>query len=232
MSRVGTLSHSFHTPIPQQWDYGVSGVVRAKSSDSRQRLAEAQRAWLSRVKSITGMTVTDLARAAGKHHTTLTNFMNKPARGPLNPLTIELVSQATGVPATMEARGTPAPAGSTDEAEPYVDSGDNPIAAAIKLFSAGNATIAAWRLRTHALENVGFLPGDIVLVDPDRQPAAGEAVCAEAYDGIKARTETVWRIYEPPYLMAATQDRSLSKPFLLDDRVRILGVVLPHRLRG
>jgi hypothetical protein len=40
------------------------------------------------------------------------------------------------------------------------------------------------------------------------------------------------RIYEPPVLVAASFDEQLRRPIMVDNvRVKIEGVVLPHRLR-
>jgi transcriptional regulator with XRE-family HTH domain len=83
-----------------------------------------------------------------------------------------------------------------------------------------------------ALEGLGYLPGDIVIVDLDRKPAPGDVVCAQVYDLGRSEPETVMRIYEPPVLVAASFDEQLRRPLMVDDaRVKIEGVVLPHRLR-
>jgi len=207
-------------------------VRHETGSESRQRLAEAQRAWLQRVTRDTGLTLTEIARKAGKHHTTLTNFMNKPDRGPLNPLTITLVAEATGVPASAEARGTPAPEGLAEEAEPYLAGSESPLDLAVRALVAARPGVDPWRLRTHALEDAGYLMDDIVIVDLNATPRAGDAVCAQLYDWPRGRAETIWRIFEPPYLVTATNDPALRKPILVDDdRVVIKGVLLPSRLR-
>jgi len=42
----------------------------------------------------------------------------------------------------------------------------------------------------------------------------------------------VMRLYEPPYLAAASLDEGLRRPFVVDnEQIIIKGVVLPHRLR-
>ncbi len=205
---------------------------RRPQSESRQALANLQRRWLERVEEVTGLTTSEIARRAGKHHTTLTGFKNKPERGPLNSLTLQMISEATGVPLTEAARGTPAPSGMSEEAEPYVATEDNAIAVAIRALIGGRPGVDPWRLRTHALEDAGYKPGDLVIVDLNAEPKAGNAVCAQVYDWERGRAETIWRIFEPPYLIAATADRSLRKPLLVDNQqVAIKGVVLPHRLR-
>src|SRR5947209_1043302 len=66
----------------------------------------------------------------------------------------------------------------------------------------------------------------------DRRPEAGGAVGAQVYDWRRAAAETVMRLYEPPYLVAASLDEGLRRPLVVDnEQVIIKGVVLPHRLR-
>ncbi|MGH6907913.1 MAG: hypothetical protein ACREDX_08660, partial [Aestuariivirga sp.] len=92
--------------------------------------------------------------------------------------------------------------------------------------------IDAWTLNSRALEGAGYRPGDILLVALDETPAAGDVVCAQIYDWVKAKAETVFRIFQPPYLVAATSDPQLMRPHLVDDAaVAIKGVVL-QSLRG
>jgi hypothetical protein len=52
-------------------------------------------------------------------------------------------------------------------------------------------------------------------------------VCAQLYRWSEGRADTVFRLYEPPYLVAMTRDAELRKPALVDnDRVIIKGVVI------
>lgn len=62
---------------------------------------------------------------------------------------------------------------------------------------------------------------------PYRAGIGGDIVCAQAYDWSNPReTETLWRIYERPFLVAATRDAAFRKPVLVDgDKIIIKGVV-------
>jgi len=138
----------------------------------------------------------------------------------------------------MQFGGEPsAPSGSRGLAEDAVrfdaESADPTVSAAITALIGDRQAAVAWTIRTRALECIGYLPGDIVIVDLGRQPARGDVVCAEVYSLGRQDAEMVMRIYEPPILAAASFDEQvLRRPLMVDDaRVTIKGVVLPHRLR-
>lgn len=84
-----------------------------------------------------------------------------------------------------------------------------------------------WRVATRALEMIGYLPGDMVLVDMAETPRPGDVVCAQVYDFQHGAAETKLRVYEPPYLVCATMDPAAREaPIYLDhERATIAGVV-------
>jgi SOS-response transcriptional repressor LexA len=76
------------------------------------------------------------------------------------------------------------------------------------------------------MEDAGYMPGDILIVDLNAEPERGDCVCAQLYRWQVGTAETIFRIYEEPYLLAATRHPDLRKPLLVDnDRVVIKGVV-------
>src|SRR5262249_53096305 len=104
--------------------------------------------------------------------------------------------------------------------------------AAIAALIGSREAAVPWTIQTRALECLGYLPGDIVIVELGRQPAPGDVVWAQVHTVSRSDAEMVMRIYEPPILAAATLDEQLRRPFMVDDaHVIIKGVVLPHRLR-
>lgn len=81
-----------------------------------------------------------------------------------------------------------------------------------------------YRVTDRTLELEGYLPGDIVIIDREVQPKAGDIVAAEIPASRSEAGNTVLRLYEPPYLMARSHDRRLEPlPILLDRSVNILG---------
>ncbi|MBY0421234.1 MAG: hypothetical protein K2Q06_02945 [Parvularculaceae bacterium] len=91
-----------------------------------------------------------------------------------------------------------------------------------------------WRVSTPALESAGYRVGDLLLVDLNAEPRAGDVVIAQRYDFDAGRAETILRIFEPPFLVAASNEPALRKPLMVDGAgaVVIKGVVLAsYRLR-
>ena len=89
-----------------------------------------------------------------------------------------------------------------------------------------------WQVRSRALELEGYMLGDIVVVDLDRTAEGGEVVCAQMYDWNRGSAQTVLRVYEPPYLITASQSPIHRKPVLVDnERVTIKGLVVASARR-
>lgn len=74
----------------------------------------------------------------------------------------------------------------------------------------------------------GYLPDDIVVVDHNRRDAkAGQVVVANLHDWSLEKARTIIRLYEPPYLVAASADPAHRKPVLVDhNQVMIMGVAV------
>lgn len=95
----------------------------------------------------------------------------------------------------------------------------------IREFIGGRQGVDPWKLNTRAVELAGWVPGDIVVLDMNARPRSGDLVCAQVYDLEKSKAETIWRLYEPPYLVAASADRARFRTER-DDKALIKGVVL------
>jgi hypothetical protein len=186
---------------------------------------EEQRAWLESVIAQTGIAATTLASRAGLAPTTLTRFLNNPTHSSaLSARTLAAVEKVTGL-----RFGGLAPSRSLrePEAQPYDPAAAPPELAERlqRLVGAANG-LTLWTLRGRALETIGYLPGDILLVDLNAPPRRGDVVCAQVYDFETMRAETIFRLYEPPYLVAASADRRLITPRLVDENVGLKGPVL------
>lgn len=221
-------------------DFTSAGVAMADLSD---RIADKQRAYLRQVMRETPFsTLTKIASAIESPPSTLTRFFNKKPGAPksLKQITMERIAEQSGVPLPFADAPATAPKSGTRtrgvrfEGELYKPAAAaSAIDRAVRALTNGAPAIDAWALRTRALENRGFLPGDIVLVDLGRVPAPGDNVCAQVYDRAGKPAEIVFRVYDPPYLLAASDDPLVRKPIHIDpEHVAIKGVLLPHRLRG
>lgn len=163
----------------------------------------------------------ELARRTGIDASTFSRFKNDKANmAQLEPATITLMEEAAGL-----RYGTEAGASQFDEPEAslYTAEGGE-VALAVRALKAGRNGIDPWVLNSRGLETAGYLPGDVVMVDLNAMPRAGDVVCAQVYS--RGQAETIFRIYEEPFLVAATFDASKFKPLLVDNaRVLIRGVV-------
>lgn len=192
------------------------------------------RAWLNSVLTKTGDTPSALARRAGLATTTLTRFLNDPAAPMLQLRSIAKIAhvagvQPIGVPAFSQSN-TPARGMTEPEGLPIIDTEDQ-LAEVLRLLVGGRNAADPWRLTTRALEEAGYLPGDIIIVDLNRLPVAGDVVCAQAYKWAEGKAETVFRLFEPPYLVAASRDLALRRPLLVDNNQVIIKGVVTEMLR-
>lgn len=193
-------------------------------------LREAQKRWLDQVRSVSGVTLTEIARRANMNPSSLTQFYNKEHRaGTLETLSLRRISDAMGVPVSSDALGEAGPLNSGFrelEAEPYQIDLRSPLSAAVDAMVDDRDHVHPWTLRSNALDMAGYRPGDILIVDLNGKPTAGDIVCAQLYDWQTGRAETVFRIFEPPFLIAASSEEAFRRPRLVDDNsVAIKGVV-------
>jgi transcriptional regulator with XRE-family HTH domain len=194
------------------------------------------RNWLQAILDTSGETPSALARRAGLATTTVTRFLNDPKADMIGLKSLAKIAHVAGVPPI----GLPLPETAPAPRPPGLNDGDGvPFRtypqksgkeAAVAAVIGGRNAVDPWVLTSAALTAIGYLPGDILAVDLNRQPAAGDVVCAQVYNWQAHTAETVFRIYEPPFLLAQPLDaellRRLRRPLVVDnDRVIIKGVV-------
>lgn len=187
-----------------------------------------QLAWVNAILAETKWKPARLARQAGIDHSTLGKFLNDKLNvSQLNSMTVEKIAAAVDLPPYQTTR-TAKPRGLAEsEAQPFDDeSAVTALRLALEALKGGKNSVGAWTLNSRALENVGYIPGDILIVDKNASPAMGDTVCAQVYDRA-GRAETIIRLYEDPFLVAASLDRTLMRPMLIDnERVVVTGVVV------
>jgi lambda repressor-like predicted transcriptional regulator len=195
---------------------------------------EEQRQWLLNVLRETGKTPTVLAREAGLASTTLTRFLNSEnAKNVLSFRTVGAVARAAGVAPPGFVVAKPKPQGQqgfSEDAAPFdygpASGWPRHVKAAVGALLEGRAAADPWELKSDALEQAGYRHGDIVIVDLARAPEKGDIVCAQIYQWAAGGAETLFRIYEPPYLIAASAAPELRRPLMVDnDQIVVKGVV-------
>ena len=201
-------------------------------------IARLHNQWIADVVRITGKPPSQVAEEAQIAPATLTKRVR------IDPETREIVVKdfehalsAANIQKIVEAHGVTPPRsngarepvrGMAEDAVPFeaADRGPRTRAAVEQLIDGRNAA-NAWVLQSRALELAGYLPGDVLIVDLNAAPQRGDIVCAQRYDMARpGRTETIFRIYEKPYLVAAGTDPALRRPEYDDgERIVVKGVV-------
>lgn len=198
-------------------------------------LGDDQREFVRQAMNRNGWTVSELATRAGLDHSTLSRFLRGSREGHiLRHSSIVKIEQASGIlfAAGQAAPPPPRPAGFTElEATPLALDRAEAGHAAIEAVIAGCNNAGPWVLRSRALEALGYRPGDILVVELGAEPRAGDVVCAQVYDWTRGQAETVFRLYQPPCIIAVSPDAGLLRPHIVDGpQVTIRGVVT-HTIR-
>jgi transcriptional regulator with XRE-family HTH domain len=194
-----------------------------------------QRSYILNVLARTGWNQSELAKRAGLDPSTLSRFLSSPQGSQsLRPATLRRIAQVTGLAFGEEPVSTAPASGGFSEGEAQLVADDAPelVNTVLEALRSGGRPVDAWQLQSRALELAGYRPGDTLFVELGAQALKGDVVCAQIYDWTANRTQTLFRMFEPPYLVSATQDIALLRPFSLqDEHVLVKGVVL-HALRS
>lgn len=186
-----------------------------------------QLAWLQAIYDETGWNQSGLAKRAGISHATLSKFRNDAdAVAVLDTSSVAKIAAVSPIP-HYEAQQSTYPEGFHEgEAEELgAEAHDGPMGRAITAMRYGAQALDPWVMRSRVLENIGYLPGDVLMVDLSVLPNEGDVVCAQISDR-RGNVETAFRVYHRPYLVAASGDKRFLKPLLIDDHVQIMGVVV------
>jgi hypothetical protein len=184
--------------------------------------------WVRAVMSYLGVpSANRLAELAGVNPANIQRPLSDNYKGKFGATTIARIAEAANLrPMEFPSR----PAGMNEaEAQRYVyesagDINEGNVERAVRELCRGRNGRDPWVMRSHALELSGIVPGDVLIVDMNLQPKPKDVVCAQIYSGHTA--ETVFRIFEPPYLVTHSLRFGTQKPVPVDgEEVVIRGVV-------
>lgn len=186
-----------------------------------------QLAWIQAILSLRRWTPTRLAREARISQSTLAKFLGDPLdTAHLSLRSVEKIAQVSPLAPYLTEPLHHGRGFSESDARPFEPQGDDAATKAIMAAKSGRNHIDPWVLRSRALEAAGYLPGDVLIVDLNENAVDGDVVCAQVYDR-SGNAETVFRVLERPFLVAATLERRPTKPLLVDDeQIVIRGVVV------
>lgn len=201
--------------------YGCVHLSMRKASDREAELRESLRTWLRDAIRSSGLTATEVARRAGLSSTTLTRPVREgPYNSTISTHTIDKVAEVTGYP-PPEGLGRPRMRSARGFAEPDAI----PYQAPESIEFAARSGRDWWLVKSRVLDLEGYLPGDRVLVDLREPPLPGDIVVAQVMSE-RGEPETVFRKFEPPFLLTRSTVSDSGKPILVDyERVSIMGVV-------
>lgn len=205
-------------------------LARSEISLCMSTLRDQQLAWLDHITKSSGLTITEIARAAGLNPSTLTRFKAKNDSGhTLTSSTVRKIENATRVPAYESKLMPKMQQFSEEEAAPYIalEKPQGLVESALKSAATQAGNVDLWTLKTGSLAAVGYCSGMVVVIDRGAQPRNGDAVCAQKYDFRRGTAETVFRVFRTPYLLTAYMEGEPALPEIVDgENVAIMGVVV------
>lgn len=190
---------------------------------------ETQLAWVKAILAHMGVSATELARRAKIAPSTLQRPLNDPEwASMLSGRTMAAIAEVAGLQPLEfpnRVRGL-----AETETAPYDftasrDASDN-FDRSVRELCQGRNGRDPWTMKSYALELSGVLPGDVLIVDMNLAPQPDDIVCAQIYDWSGQKAETVFRLYDPPYLVTNSVRAGREKPLTVDNSsVVIKGVV-------
>ncbi|MCW5697945.1 MAG: hypothetical protein KIS96_14590 [Bauldia sp.] len=186
--------------------------------------------WVKAIMAHLGVTSANaLALLAGINPANIQRPLSENYKGKFGVDTIAKIAAAAKV-RPMEFPNRPSGLAEPEASQFVFDMGkdaiDSNVDRAVRELTRGRNGRDPWVIHSHALELSGILPGDVVIVDLNMQPHPKDIVCAQIYQWSTMRAETVFRVYEPPYLLTNSMRFGTSKPLLVDgNEVIIRGVV-------
>lgn len=183
--------------------------------------------WLRAMARQMGVSPSRLALNSGMAASTLTRYLNDTSGTVgITQASLEQVAAYTGFrPHQFPGRNRPGFA--EPDAVPFdKDDGTPPewIRQAVDAARKGRNGVDAWVMKGAALDAIGILPNDVIIIDQNLKPKSGDIVVAQVLDYGTGSAETVMRVYQPPFIIAHSVRLGPMRPEHVDeDRVSIHG---------
>lgn len=190
----------------------------------------ATKDWIRAVAGYLHLSLSDLAVRSGLSPSTVTRYINdNTGKLTITERSLDAIATFSGVAKHVMPGQRGVLGFGESEAVPYRAGNDGQLPAwvetAIAAHKGNRNGVEAWVMKTYALDLMGVVPGDILLIDQNKRPKAGDIVCAQLTDLATGRTETVMRRFESPYIVTHSAKLGPTRPELVDDeRVIIMGV--------
>ncbi|MDW3181748.1 hypothetical protein [Roseobacter sp.] len=195
--------------------------------------------WFKKQQKLAGATSEDIAALRGRDRSIVSKIYNGSQKMTLEwaqafatalNVSIDLVLEKSGSLPAEKAREL-RPGFSEGDAAPWVGRGGakqkiDTVAEALGVNAPG---IDVWVVSSMALSLMGYMPGDKIAVDTNKSESAksGDAVIAQIYNWNTGTAVTLLRRFEPPVLVAASNDPTELRVHVVDGQnVVIKGVVV------
>ncbi|TPW33219.1 hypothetical protein FJU08_01245 [Martelella alba] len=186
--------------------------------------------WLKAVADHMNLSLSKLALNSGMAASTLTRYFNdRTGSVGITQSTLENVARYSGFrPGQMPGRNL------NNLAEPDAlpfDNDNEPqpewISLAVKAARSSRNGVEAWIMKGAALDGIGVMPGDVVIIDQNRRAKSGDIVIAQIVDPVRGIAETVMRLYQAPFITTHSMRLGPQRPEQVDDdRVSIAGTAI------
>lgn len=77
-------------------------------------------------------------------------------------------------------------------------------------------SLGLFRIQSRSMVSADILPGDVIVVALNQRPKPHDVICAQVFDKTTGEAETLFRWFEPPFLVAGCSEARLRKPILID----------------
>lgn len=181
----------------------------------------------------------EIARNAGVAENTLTRILDPDYDGVTSPTNIYMICAYTGLPGPDTFRtwqGFAEDAAAFD----YENSEDDTLRTIIRTMVKSFPNRSAKELLKSNLRAVGYLAGDILIIDQSVMPQTGDVVIAQVYDNISGTARTIVRTFQADgqfsFLAAPPGDPGAPAHFVDPHRAVLMGTVIaafrPHANRA
>lgn len=183
--------------------------------------------WFKQQQRKAGVTSEDLAVRAGRTRTTISNIYAGRQRMTLDWAKVfsEMLNQPldeilrrAGVTDEKTAQVLAPGFAESDAAPCVIGTGITQKQTAIAAAFGARPGVDIWEVRGNSMAGEGFLPGDFLLVDSNAADHAkvGDIVIAQVHDNPKGQASIALRRYEPPVLVAASQEMQYRRVLIVD----------------
>ncbi|MDH7785058.1 hypothetical protein QBD01_001058 [Ochrobactrum sp. 19YEA23] len=195
-----------------------------------QRMSKNQRdtkAWIKAVADHLSLSPSRLALNSGSAASTVTRYLNDTSGTiGITQSTLEKIALYSGVPVHRLPGGDRHnPAADVIPLQDHSDPLPEWVGKAAAAIVDGKNGRDAWYVQGWALDLKGILPGDILVVDRQMRPKAGDVVLVRITDFTSGESEDVIRVYDMPFVLTHSAKLGIQKPLVVDDeKVAIVGV--------